>query len=308
MPNEEENEHSTGSSSSAVDDSMQQWCLAQGLSRTLMAPFDRVKFLIQCQGELHRLGRLDRPFRSSLSCVQQLVTYEGVPSLFRGNWINLVQIVPAVFAQAFVATPVQRLVFDALPHYTSGTFFLASMVSGVVGGGASCLLTYPFDFLRFRMLVDVKTSFHTSYEFRHSLDILRNPTVIERPHSMYRGLGLYLAGSFLYRWMFQTTLQLISPWMPTDEEAAERLRAYATLTAVGYGATSAVTLALYPLDTVRRRMMLAVLHEEGQYHNVGHCCRTILRTEGAAGFYRGMGVMLVRNLVAVTMTSVGLFA
>lgn len=45
----------------------------------------------------------------------------------------------------------------------------------------------------------------------------------------------------------------------------------------------------YPLDTVRRRMMMQSgkpMHER-QYKNTAHCWAVILKTEGPAAFFKG---------------------
>lgn len=53
------------------------------------------------------------------------------------------------------------------------------------------------------------------------------------------------------------------------------------------GATSC--LLLYPLDVARMRM---TLDTAGRYKGVGHCLRSIVRTEGTGALLRGLGPSL----------------
>lgn len=63
------------------------------------------------------------------------------------------------------------------------------------------------------------------------------------------------------------------------------------LVAGGVAGMSACTLA-YPLDLVRTR--LAAQTTRKYYHGIGHCLSTIVRDEGAAGLYRGLGATLAQ--------------
>ncbi|KAK5830071.1 hypothetical protein PVK06_013865 [Gossypium arboreum] len=52
--------------------------------------------------------------------------------------------------------------------------------------------------------------------------------------------------------------------------------------------TTSAGLLSYPLDTVRRRMMMQSGLEKPMYHSTLDCWRTIYRTEGVTSFYRGV--------------------
>ena len=46
-------------------------------SKTCAAPLERVKLLMQNQGELLKSGRLEKPYRGILDCVFRTFKYEG---------------------------------------------------------------------------------------------------------------------------------------------------------------------------------------------------------------------------------------
>ncbi|CUF94864.1 mitochondrial carrier protein, putative [Bodo saltans] len=279
-------------------------CLSRGFAKTLIAPLDRVKYLLQCQGELQRLGRLDEPFRGALGCTKHVVSVEGWRSFLRGNLVQVGGILPSMLSQYFIAIPFQRTVFDVLPHSTAATYTIASFASGMAGALGGAIVSYPLDFARFRLAVDVRPWQGAAYEFRHSLDLFSHPAIVESPHSAYRGLGLFLAGSLLYRGVYLSTFQLIMPFLPSDSQCERSRAAMAVQVLSGFGLVSLATIWLYPIDTIRRRMMLAVTHEEGQYVSAVQCARVILQREGPAGFFRGAGFAVFRGGVTTMLAMV----
>jgi solute carrier family 25 (mitochondrial adenine nucleotide translocator), member 4/5/6/31 len=54
----------------------------------------------------------------------------------------------------------------------------------------------------------------------------------------------------------------------------------------------------YPLDTIRRKMMMQAESNEGErlYGSGLDCARKVLRSEGVRGFYPGIGVNVARGV------------
>lgn len=261
--------------------------LMQSIGKTLVSPLDRIKFLLQSQGELHRLGKLERPYGSAYTCFRRILALEGVGSLWRSNIIQIGAIIPSSLAQVFVGFPAQRVVFEVLPHDGPAAFTFASLASGIIGAMAAQCIAYPFDFARFRMACDIKPHVGGRYDYKHSLALFSHPNIVESPHLAYKGFSLFIMGSLLFKGVYMSMLQMISPFLPSDDDEHVRFKTIISQTAAGFFAMTTAMLWMYPLDTVRRRMMLSVNHEEYEYRSVQHCVRTILRSEGLRGFYRG---------------------
>lgn len=273
--------------------------VGQTVARTLVAPFDRVKYLLQCQGELLRLGRTDRPFLGAYECFRRLATIEGASSFFRGNVTHIASILPTAFAQAFIGMPVQRAVFETLSPQTAAAYTAATFASGIAGALASSVVSYPFDMVRFRLACDVKAFDTAPYLYRSAREFVMHSNIVENPQLMYRGLGLYLCGSVFYRasylWMFDLVTRFVTPADINDANVP--LAVVAQQTIAGYGILAAATMWMYPLDTVRRRLMLSVNHYGLEYQSVMHCVQAIVREEGLAALYRGASFALVRGAV-----------
>jgi len=66
--------------------------------------------------------------------------------------------------------------------------------------------------------------------------------------------------------------------------------------ALGYSVTVAAGLLSYPLDTIRRRMMMTSGKHAGKYKNSIDCGRKVLTEEGAKALYKGAGSNILRGL------------
>lgn len=62
--------------------------LAGAISKTVAAPLERIKLLMQTQ---HENTRLKLKYKGVVDCFVRSVTEEGVLSLWRGNTINVIR-------------------------------------------------------------------------------------------------------------------------------------------------------------------------------------------------------------------------
>ena len=68
--------------------------IAAGVSKTAAAPIERVKLLVQNQGEMIKQGRLDRPYTGVVDCTKRTLSKEGGKSFWRGNSANVIRYFP----------------------------------------------------------------------------------------------------------------------------------------------------------------------------------------------------------------------
>ena len=64
-------------------------------SKTVAAPFDRVKLLVQCQGEMLKQGTIMRSYNGVIDCIVQIFRNEGLLSFYRGNLPACLRYFPA---------------------------------------------------------------------------------------------------------------------------------------------------------------------------------------------------------------------
>lgn len=68
--------------------------VAAVVSKSAAAPIERVKLLLQNQGELLKRGQLKRPYVGVGDCFTRVLREEGVLSLWRGNQANVIRYFP----------------------------------------------------------------------------------------------------------------------------------------------------------------------------------------------------------------------
>jgi len=66
--------------------------------------------------------------------------------------------------------------------------------------------------------------------------------------------------------------------------------------ALGYSVTVVAGLLSYPLDTIRRRLMMTSGKYAGKYKNSIDCGTKVLKEEGIAAMYKGAGSNILRGL------------
>lgn len=65
--------------------------IAAGISKTAAAPIERVKLLVQNQGEMLKSGRLDKPYNGIVDCTLRTYKAEGITPFWRGNLANVIR-------------------------------------------------------------------------------------------------------------------------------------------------------------------------------------------------------------------------
>lgn len=68
--------------------------MAAIMSKTTAAPIERVKLLLQNQGEMIKRGQLHQPYKGVGDCFKRVLREEGLFSFWRGNQANVIRYFP----------------------------------------------------------------------------------------------------------------------------------------------------------------------------------------------------------------------
>lgn len=68
--------------------------VSAAVSKTAVAPLERVKLLLQNQDEMIKAGRLSEPYKGMGDCFGRSIRDEGFVSLWRGNTVNVIRYFP----------------------------------------------------------------------------------------------------------------------------------------------------------------------------------------------------------------------
>lgn len=160
-------------------------------------------------------------------------------------------------------------------------FFFGNCASGGAAGATSLTVVYPLDFARTRLAADVGSG--GDREFTGLVDCLKKMAAKDGPGGLYRGFGISVVGIIAYRasyfGMFDTGKAMLFP----DAKNASLLAmwAFAQVVTVSAGVVS------YPLDTVRRRLMMDSGRAEKMYQGTMDCFKRIHADEGPKAFFKG---------------------
>jgi len=166
-------------------------------------------------------------------------------------------------------------------------FFLGNMASGGAAGASSLLFVYPLDFARTRLAMDVKGGHER--EFKGLADCLIKVFASDGPIGLYRGFGISVVGIIAYRAAYFGCYDTGKAFITTDNFFV--MWAFAQVVTVCSGILS------YPLDTVRRRLMMQSGRKGGdiQYTGTMDCFVKIAKNEGTKAFFKGAGSNVLRG-------------
>uniref|UniRef100_A0A0E0JX14 Uncharacterized protein n=1 Tax=Oryza punctata TaxID=4537 RepID=A0A0E0JX14_ORYPU len=234
--------------------------IAGAVSRTFVAPLETIRTHLM----VGSCGAV-----TMAEVFRWIMRTEGWTGLFRGNAVN-------------------HFTYDTAKKYLTPEDgepakipIPVPLVAGALAGVASTLCTYPME------LKDVYDNVLHAF-----VKIVREGG----PGELYRGLAPSLIG--------------VVPYAATNFYAYETLRRLyrratgraevgpAATLLIGSAAGAIASTATFPLEVARKQMQVGAVGGRQVYRNVLHAMYCILRGEGAAGLYRGLGPSCIKLMPA----------
>jgi len=269
--------------------------VAAGVSKTVAAPIERVKLLVQNQGEMLKSGRLKEPYKGVIDCASRVVSEEGAFAFWRGNLANVIRYFPTQ-ALNFAIKPVVSRMFNVKKEDGYLQFVAANIASGGLAGVGSLFFVYSLDFVRTRLAADNKSSkAGGERQFNGMLDVYRKIIKTDGFVGLYRGFVISAVGIFIYRGFYFGLYDSVKAVLPGGSN-------FFTNFILGWGVTTLAGLASYPIDTIRRRMMMTS-GEGTKYRSSMHAATEILTKEGIPSFFKGAGANILRGIAGAGVLS-----
>lgn len=178
----------------------------------------------------------------------------------------------------------------------NGRFVPVAATNFIAGAAAGCttlVIIYPLDIAHTRLAADVGRT--ESRQFRGICHFLRTIYAKDGFRGIYQGLPASVHGMIVHRGLYFGGFDTAKDFLMSEESALwKRWMAAQTVTTMA-------GLVSYPLDTVRRRMMMQSGLDKPMYHNTLDCWRKIYRTEGLTSFYRGAVSNIFRSTGAAAI-------
>jgi len=248
-----------------------------------------VKLLIQNQAEMLKSGRLDKPYAGVVDCTKRVIATEGVLPLWRGNLANCLRYFPTQ-ALNFAFKDQIKAAFAFSKTDSDMVKFGKNIASGGAAGALSLMFVYSLDYARTRLANDSKSAKKGGGErqFNGMIDVYKKTYASDGIGGLYRGFVISCVGIIVYRGCYFGFYDTLKPMLGPNANFLVSL-------ALGYGVTVTAGLISYPLDTIRRRMMMTS-GEAAKYKGSIDCGMQIMGKEGVGAFFKGAGANILRGL------------
>jgi len=274
--------------------------LSSIISRTAVAPLERLKILMQTES-ISSTG--PRRYRGVVQGLKTIYREEGaLRHLFRGNGANVLRIAPASALQILLV----ELLRQSFPESTLALMpSISGYESALIGGAAGLIstpLTYPLDYLHGRLCIQKK-----SFEpYKGIQDGIRQTIAKNGTRGLYRGLLPTYLGVFPYVGLNFAVYEHIRPLLPRRNDGSGSPTGYGAVVG-GIFASATAQLAAYPFDTLRRRMQVVeFVNPSSDRPRLRHIVMDLIRSDGLRGFYRGWMVNFIK-IIPSSLVGMGVY-
>ena len=288
--------------------------IAGVVSRTCIAPLERVKIFYQVsqkptqqltsqqiisqqlttksitQPQMKNI--INQP-KGIISLLAKMYREEGVRGYFKGNGANCLKVVPNLGIRFFAFENYKKLLLR--PNQTNLTPS-RKLMTGSIAGLTALSFTHPLDLIRTRLTVQT----HQQY-YRGINDAIKQIFVKDRIRGLYRGFG--------------TAAMSVAPFSAVNFASYETLKEFGDQhiqnsqiwisACYGAGAGAISSTILYPMDLIKRRMMVQGYGGRGlRYWNTWDAVKKIVTREGPTALYRGLIASYIKVIPTVSLTLV----
>lgn len=255
--------------------------VSAAVSKTAVAPIERIKILLQVQ-DISQQITADKKYKGIIDCFVRVCKEQGPITLWRGNLVNVIRYFPTQALNFAFKDTFRKYLCPFDPKKEMGKFFLGSLASGGAAGATSLVFVYPLDFSRTRLAADVGKAKHER-EFTGLGNCLATIFKKDGLLGLYRGFSVSVIGIIVYRACYFGGYDWGKQYLFKDFRNANAI----LLFCFAEVNTTLSGLASYPLDTVRRRLMMQSGRAKKAYTGTFDCMRKIYIEKGLRAFYKG---------------------
>ncbi|KAB1219579.1 Mitochondrial adenine nucleotide transporter ADNT1 [Morella rubra] len=280
--------------------------VAGGVSRTAVAPLERLKILLQVQNS-HNIK-----YNGTIQGLKHIWRTEGFRGLFKGNGTNCARIVPNSAVKFFSYEQASKGILQLYKQQTGNENAQLTpalrLGAGACAGIIAMSATYPMDMVRGRLTVQTENS---PYQYRGIFHALSTVLREEGPRALYKGWLPSVIGVIPYVGLNFAVYESLKDWLIQTKPfglVQDSELSVTTRLACGAAAGTVGQTVAYPLDVIRRRMQMvgwnnaaSVVIGDGrsktslEYTGMVDAFRKTVRYEGFGALYKG----LVPNSVKV---------
>lgn len=234
------------------------------ISRTIIAPIDRIKILIQTNYVLKKSNE------NYYNTIKNVIKKDGIKGYWKGNTMNCIRVMPNSGIQ-----------FSSYYYYKNKFYknnnnltIFERLFAGSLAGLTACTFTHPLDLIRIRLQTQNNVN-----------------TITQSINNIYKENGI----KNFYKGYLPAVCSL-TPFIAINFSVFDNLKTYIKnkdkfllnkpYIILSLGCISGISAQTfcYPLDTIRRRSEVYGKN----YFSICHAIKTIYIKEGIKGFYKGV--------------------
>ncbi|KRX03638.1 Mitochondrial carrier domain [Pseudocohnilembus persalinus] len=274
--------------------------LVQAATTTITGPLERYKIIKQAQEVLTINDRYK--YRTFAQYIMRIPKEQGIQAFWRGNFANVLNIIPRAGAQFLFYDNVQRTFFpQGEASVSGGSYVLNKFLAAMSCGLLSLTLTYPLDTVRVRLSLEFSKKKENRL-FKGVLQTLGETKTQQGMRQLYRGFLLSNMINLHYFITFYCAVDIIKnaelrEYLQGD---ASRFLNYIGVAQIG---SLAALISVYPLDTIRKRLQQNGYNRSPnlKYKNTLDCFNKIKTQEGFSALFAGLTPNIVKFGIASTL-------
>jgi len=164
------------------------------------------------------------------------------------------------------------------------------ILAGGITGGIEICITFPTEYVKTQLQLDEKMG--AVKQFRGPIDCVKQTVRGYGFFGLYRGLSVLLYGSIPKSAVRFGAFESLKKRFADDSGQLSGSRKL--LCGLGAGVSEAI-LAVTPMETLKVKFINDQTSANPQYKGFFHGVRTIIKTEGLAGCYKGLGPTILKQ-------------
>lgn len=265
--------------------------VAAAISKTAVAPIERVKLLLQVQHASKQISA-EKQYKGIIDCVVRIPKEQGF-LLLEGKPGQRDPLLSHPSSQLRLQGQVQADLPGGVDrHKQFWRYFAGNLASGGAAGATSLCFVYPLDFARTRLAADVGKG-AAQREFTGLGNCLAKIFKSDGLRGLYQGFNVSVQGIIIYRAAYFGVYDTAKGMLP-DPKNVHIIVSWMIAQTV----TAVAGLVSYPFDTVRRRMMMQSGRKGADimYTGTVDCWRKIAKDEGPKAFFKGAWSNVLRGM------------
>jgi len=255
--------------------------IAAAISKTTVAPIERVKLLLQVQHTSKQITEAQR-YKGMVDCFTRIPKEQGFLSFWRGNLANVIRYFPTQALNFAFKDKYKQIFLGGVKKDQFWRYFAGNLASGGAAGATSLCFVYPLDYARTRLAADVGSG--GTRQYTGLVNCLTSTFKSDGIVGLYRGFGVSVQGIIIYRASYFGFFDTAKGMLPDPKNTP-----LVITWAIAQTVTTFAGIISYPLDTVRRRMMMQSGRKGADimYKSTIDCWRKVHSQEGTGAFFKG---------------------